>query len=69
MVGSNVVLSCIDPHRRHFNLSGLYVYWQIENPEVSVTYYLPYKSPGINVDSSYKNRGHLSLDSIRKILR
>nr|AAK77544.1 B7-like protein GL50-B [Mus musculus] len=66
MVGSNVVLSCIDPHRRHFNLSGLYVYWQIENPEVSVTYYLPYKSPGINVDSSYKNRGHLSLDSMKQ---
>ncbi|XP_029397895.1 ICOS ligand [Mus pahari] len=66
MVGSDVELGCIDPHKRHFNLSGLYVYWQIENLKAAVTYYLPYKSPGIDVNSSYKNRGHLSLDCMKQ---
>lgn len=66
MVGSDVELSCIDPQRRHFNLSGLYVYWQIENLGAAVTYYMPSKSPGNDVNSSYKNRGHLSLDCMKQ---
>lgn len=66
MVGSDVKLSCIDTRRSHFNLNDLYVYWQIDNLSAVVTYYLPSGSPGIHVNSSYKNRAHLSLDHMKQ---
>lgn len=66
MVGSDVELSCVHPNKHHFNLSDLYVYWQIENLGTVVTYYLPTDSPGIHVNSSYKNRAHLSLDRMEQ---
>ncbi|XP_031204069.1 ICOS ligand isoform X1 [Mastomys coucha] len=66
MVGSDVELSCIESQRRHFNLNDLYVYWQIvDNQSTVVTYYLP-NEPGMHVDSSYKNRAHLSLDRMKQ---
>ncbi|XP_028623735.1 ICOS ligand [Grammomys surdaster] len=66
MVGNDVKLGCVDPHRSHFNLNDLYVYWQIDNLNAVVAYYLPNESPGIHVNSSYKNRTHLSLDHMKQ---
>ncbi|GAB1295282.1 ICOS ligand [Apodemus speciosus] len=66
MVGSDVELHCIHPDKHHFNLNDLYVYWQIEDLRAVVTYYLPNESPGIHVNSSYKNRAHLSLDRMKQ---
>ncbi|XP_052020213.1 ICOS ligand isoform X2 [Apodemus sylvaticus] len=66
MVGNDVELRCVHPDRHHFNLNDLYVYWQIENLRAVVTYYLPNESPGIYVNSSYKNRAHLSLDRMKQ---
>nr|XP_006989506.3 ICOS ligand isoform X1 [Peromyscus maniculatus bairdii] len=68
MVGSDVELSCVYPHGSNFNLSDLYVYWQIENhhPKTVVTYYLPNGSTGMYADNHYKNRAHLSLKHMEK---
>lgn len=66
MVGNDVKLSCVDPLRSHFNLHDLYVYWQIDNLSAVVAYYLPNESPGIHVNSSYKNRTHLSLEHMKQ---
>ncbi|XP_059137698.1 ICOS ligand isoform X2 [Peromyscus eremicus] len=68
MVGSDVELSCVYPHRSNFSLNDLYVYWQIENhhPKTVVTYYLPNGSTGMYADNHYKNRAHLSLDRMKQ---
>lgn len=66
MVGNDVKLDCFAPHGSHFDLSDLYVYWQIDNLSAVVAYYLPNESPGIHVNSSYKNRTHLSLDHMKQ---
>lgn len=67
MVGSDVELSCVYPHRKRFSLDDLYVYWQIDNQStVAVAYHLPEGSIGVDVDKLYKNRAHLSQDRMEQ---
>lgn len=67
MVGSDVELRCAYPHRSHFNLDDLYVYWQTENPKTAVTYHLPNNgSTEMYADNQYKNRAHLSLERMKQ---
>ncbi|KAL1771749.1 ICOS ligand [Sigmodon hispidus] len=68
MVGSDVELSCVYPHKSLFSLNDLYVYWQIEShhPQTVVTYHLPNGSTGIREENQYTNRAHLSLDRMKQ---
>ncbi|XP_047419190.1 ICOS ligand isoform X2 [Sciurus carolinensis] len=66
MVGSDVKLSCVYPGIHSFDLNELYVYWQVSESNTVVTYYLPENSSTGLEDSHYKNRAHLSLDSMKR---
>lgn len=66
MVGSDVKLSCVYPGINSFDLNELYVYWQVSESNTVVTYYLPENSSTGREDSHYKNRAHLSLDSMKR---
>lgn len=67
MVSSDVEFDCLYPDRNHFNLNDLlFVYWQIENPQTVVAYYLSNESTGVYVDDRYKNRAHLSLERMKQ---
>ncbi|XP_051009305.1 ICOS ligand isoform X2 [Acomys russatus] len=69
MVGSDVELSCVCPHRSHFNLNDLNVYWQIDTQStVVVAYHLPEESTrgSMHVNETYKNRAHLSRDRMEQ---
>nr|XP_020023472.1 ICOS ligand isoform X1 [Castor canadensis] len=66
MVGSTVELKCIYPEENSFDLNDLYVYWQISGSNTVVTYYLPKNSSAGHENNHYKNRAHLSLDSMKQ---
>ncbi|XP_057608046.1 ICOS ligand [Chionomys nivalis] len=67
MVGSDVEFGCLYPDRNHFSLNDLlFVYWQIENPQTVVAYYLSNESTGVYEDDRYKNRAHLSLERMKQ---
>lgn len=66
MVGSDVKLGCVYPGRNSFDLNDLFVYWQVSGSNAVVTYYLPENSSTGREDSHYKNRAHLSLDSMKR---
>ncbi|XP_075855383.1 ICOS ligand isoform X1 [Microcebus murinus] len=66
MVGSNVELGCVSPEEGSFDLNDLFVYWQISERNTVVTYYLPQNSSTTHVDSHYRSRAWLSLDSMRR---
>lgn len=69
MVGSDVELSCIHTEEKSFDLSELYVYWQITDtsskPE-TVTYYLPGNGSVGHHNNRYKDRAQMSLDSMQQ---
>ncbi|XP_077900881.1 ICOS ligand isoform X4 [Ictidomys tridecemlineatus] len=66
LVGSDVKLSCVYPGTGRFDLDDLFVYWQVSESNAVVTYYLPENSSTGLEDSHYKNRAHLSLDSMQQ---
>ncbi|XP_075835933.1 ICOS ligand isoform X2 [Microtus pennsylvanicus] len=67
MVGSDVEFGCLYPDRNHFSLNDqVFVYWQIENPQTVVAYYLSNESTGVYEDDRYKNRAHLSLERMKQ---
>ncbi|KAM4863298.1 ICOS ligand isoform X2 [Urocitellus parryii] len=66
LVGSDVKLSCVYPGTDRFDLDDLFVYWQVSESNAVVTYYLPENSSTGLEDSHYKNRAHLSLDSMQQ---
>nr|XP_045006336.1 ICOS ligand isoform X2 [Jaculus jaculus] len=66
MVGSDVELSCVFPHRSHFDLNELYVYWQISGSDTVVTYYLSDNKSEGHEDPRYKDRAHLLLDRMKQ---
>ncbi|XP_055462933.1 ICOS ligand [Psammomys obesus] len=66
MVGSDVELSCVHPDGSHFDLTDLFVYWQIDNQSRVVAYHLPKGPTALHVDDLYKNRAHLSQDRMKQ---
>uniref|UniRef100_A0A8C8YFY3 ICOS ligand n=1 Tax=Prolemur simus TaxID=1328070 RepID=A0A8C8YFY3_PROSS len=66
MVGSSVELGCVSPEESSFDLNDLFVYWQISERNTVVTYYLPQNSSRTHVDSHYRDRAWLSLDSMKR---
>lgn len=66
MVGSDVTLSCVYPEGDRFDLDDLFVYWQVSESHVVVTYYLPGNSSMGLEDSHYKNRAYLSRESMQR---
>ncbi|XP_019480532.1 PREDICTED: ICOS ligand isoform X1 [Hipposideros armiger] len=68
MVGSDVVLNCIYTKESSFDLKDLFVYWQIGVADklMIVTYYLPQNRSARHYNNQYKDRAHLSLDSMKR---
>ncbi|XP_044606854.2 ICOS ligand isoform X1 [Equus asinus] len=69
MVGSNVNLTCIYPEKNSFDLSDLFVYWQISVPgqqETVVAYYLSGNSSTGHHDDHYRHRARLSLEGMKQ---
>lgn len=67
MVGSNVELSCVHTMEENFDLSQLYVYWQISvsGTPTTVTYLSGNSSVG-HSNNQYKDRAQMSLDRMKR---
>ncbi|XP_053421504.1 ICOS ligand isoform X1 [Nycticebus coucang] len=66
MVGSDVELGCAVPEGSSFDLSELFVYWQISESDTVVMYHIPGNSSTGHVDTHYRNRAQLSPDRMKR---